>query len=55
VADLTGLEIGDTVRWSDLNAPAGVEPVIKGRDFTIATVAGSAASASAEAAANAAG
>ena len=55
VADLTGLEIGDTVHWSDLNAPAGVEPVIKGRDFTIATVAGSAASASAEAAANAAG
>ena len=55
VADLTGLEIGDSVRWSNLNAPAGVEPVIKGRDFTIATIAGSAASASAEAAANAAG
>ena len=55
VADLTGLEIGDSIRWSNLNAPAGVEPVIKGRDFTIATVAGSAASASAEAAANAAG
>jgi large subunit ribosomal protein L25 len=55
VADLAGLEIGESVRWSNLNAPAGVEPVIKGRDFTIATVAGSAASASAEAAANAAG
>jgi large subunit ribosomal protein L25 len=50
IADLTGLNIGDTIRWSSLNAPAGVEPVIKGRDFVIATVAGSAASASAEAA-----
>ncbi len=54
VADLTGLEIGESIRWSNLNAPQGVEPVIKGRDFVIATVAGSAASASAEAAENAA-
>jgi large subunit ribosomal protein L25 len=50
VADLTGLAIGDSIRWSDLNAPADITPVIKGRDFVIATVAGSAASASAEAA-----
>ncbi len=55
VADLTGLQIGDSVRWSMLLKPEGIEPVIKGRDFVIATVAGSAASASAEAAANAAG
>jgi len=55
VADLTGLQIGDSVRWSSLKKPDGIEPVIKGRDFVIATVAGSAASASAEAAANAAG
>ena len=55
VADLTGLNIGDSVRWSNLKKPDGIEPVIKGRDFVIATVAGSAASASAEAAANAAG
>ncbi len=55
VADLTGLQIGDSVRWSQLKKPEGIEPVIKGRDFVIATVAGSAASASAEAAANAVG
>jgi len=53
IADLTGLEIGDTVRWSNLKRPDGIEPVIKGRDFVIATVAGSAASAAAEAAASA--
>ena len=55
VADLTGLQIGESIRWSNLKKPDGIEPVIKGRDFVIATVAGSAASASAEAAANAAG
>lgn len=55
IADLTGLAIGDSIRWSQLNAPADITPVIKGRDFVIATVAGSAASASAEAAEAAAG
>ena len=50
VADLTGLEIGESIRWSQLNAPADIQPVIKGRDFVVATIAGSAASASAEAA-----
>ncbi len=55
IADLTGLAIGDSIRWSNLNAPADITPVIKGRDFEIATVAGSAASASAEAAEAAAG
>ena len=55
VADLTGLQIGESIRWSNLKKPDGIEPVIKGRDFVIATVAGSAASATAEAAANAAG
>jgi large subunit ribosomal protein L25 len=48
-ADLTGLDIGDTVRWSNLAKPQGMEPVIKGRDFVIATVAGSGAQASADA------
>ena len=42
-ADLTGLEIGDAVRISDIILPEGVEPVITDRDFTIATVAASAA------------
>jgi large subunit ribosomal protein L25 len=46
VADLTGLEIGDAVRISNIALPKGVEPVIAGRDFIIATVAGSSASAS---------
>lgn len=55
VADLAGLDIGDTVRWSNLVKPQGMEPVIKGRDFVIATVAGSAASASADAEASAEG
>jgi large subunit ribosomal protein L25 len=48
-ADLTGLDIGDSVRWSNLAKPQGMEPVIKGRDFVIATVAGSGAQASADA------
>jgi large subunit ribosomal protein L25 len=54
VADLTGLDIGDTVRISAFNVPQGVEPVITNRDFVVATVAGSAAERSDEAAADAA-
>jgi large subunit ribosomal protein L25 len=46
VADLTGLEIGDAIRISNIALPKGVEPVIAGRDFIIATIAGSSASAS---------
>jgi len=38
--DLTGLEIGRSVHISAIKLPAGVEPTIKGRDFTIATIAG---------------
>jgi large subunit ribosomal protein L25 len=54
VADLTGLEIGDAVRISNITLAKGAEPVIAGRDFIIATVTGSSASASeaAEAAAS---
>jgi large subunit ribosomal protein L25 len=51
VADLAGLEIGDAVRISNLNLPEGVTATITNRDFVIATVTGSSASASAEAAA----
>lgn len=40
--DLTGLEIGRSVHFSALKLPEGVEPTIKGRDFTIATIAGAA-------------
>ena len=38
--DLTGLEIGRSVHISAVKLPEGVEPTIKGRDFTIATIAG---------------
>jgi large subunit ribosomal protein L25 len=51
VADLTGLDIGDQVRMSSIKLPEGVEPAVTGRDFVIATVTGSSAMASEEAAA----
>jgi large subunit ribosomal protein L25 len=40
--DLTGLEIGDSVHISAISLPEGVTPTIKGRDFTVATIAGAA-------------
>jgi len=40
--DLAGLDIGRSVHISAVKLPEGVETVIKGRDFTIATIAGSA-------------
>ena len=39
IADLAGLDIGDSVHISDINLPAGVTPTITDRDFTIAGVA----------------
>jgi large subunit ribosomal protein L25 len=51
VADLTGREIGETIRISDIKLPEGAEPVITDRDFTIATVAGTSAQMSEDAAA----
>lgn len=41
--DLDGVDIGDSIHISAVKLPAGVKPVISDRDFTIATVAGSAA------------
>jgi len=41
--DLTGLEIGDSVRISDVTLPDGVEPTVTDRDFMIASVVGAAA------------
>lgn len=38
--DLTGLEIGDTVRISDVKLPEGVEPTVTDRDFMIASIVG---------------
>ncbi|AQT47748.1 MULTISPECIES: 50S ribosomal protein L25/general stress protein Ctc [Bartonella] len=37
--DLTGLEVGDSVHISDIKLPEGSSPLIKDRDFTIATIA----------------
>jgi large subunit ribosomal protein L25 len=48
VFDLTGLDIGDTIRMSALTLPEGVEPAME-RDFVIATLAGASAQISAEA------
>jgi large subunit ribosomal protein L25 len=39
VADLTGLDFNDNVRWHDLKGTEGMRPVIADRDFVIATVA----------------
>lgn len=41
--DLAGANIGDSIHISAVKLPAGVKPVISDRDFTIATIAGSAA------------
>lgn len=38
--DVKDLEIGDSVHISNVKLPAGAEPTITDRDFTIATVAG---------------
>jgi large subunit ribosomal protein L25 len=38
-ADLTGLEIGDSIHISAISLPEGVEPTIADRDFTVATIA----------------
>lgn len=40
VIDLTGREIGDVFHLSALTLPAGASPVIRDRDFTIATISG---------------
>lgn len=43
VADLTGLDIGDSIHISAIALPEGVTPTITDRDFTVATVAAPAA------------
>jgi large subunit ribosomal protein L25 len=42
--DLKDAEIGDSIHISAITLPAGAVPTIRDRDFTIATIAGSAAS-----------
>lgn len=41
--NLEGLEIGRSIHISAVQLPEGVRPTIQGRDFTIATIAGSSA------------
>ncbi len=38
-ADVTGLDVGDSIHFSHVAVPEGVRPVIEDRDFTIATIA----------------
>jgi len=38
-ADLAGMDIGDSLHISKIKLPAGLVPVIRSRDFTVATVA----------------
>lgn len=40
-ADLTGLDIGDTIHMSSIKLPKCVTPAITDRDFTVATLQGS--------------
>ncbi len=47
-ADLTGLDIGDNVKISDIKLPDGAEPTITDRDFTIASIVGRGIAAEAE-------
>jgi large subunit ribosomal protein L25 len=54
-ADLTGLEIGRSIHISAIKLPEGVSPVIKSRDFTVATIAGALKGDTEEAAATEAG
>jgi large subunit ribosomal protein L25 len=39
IIDLTGREIGDSIHISSIALPDGVKPVIRERDFTVATIA----------------
>jgi large subunit ribosomal protein L25 len=40
VVDLTGKDIGDSIHISSVKLPEGARPVIRDRDFTVATIAG---------------
>jgi len=40
VVDLTGRDIGDSIHISQIELPKGARPVIRDRDFTVATIAG---------------
>ena len=46
--DLTGMDIGDSLHISKIKLPEGLVPVIRNRDFTVATVAAPSAFAEAD-------
>jgi large subunit ribosomal protein L25 len=46
--DLTGLDVGDSISFSAVQVPDGVEPTITDRDFTIASITAPSALRSAE-------
>ncbi|HUH49381.1 MAG TPA: 50S ribosomal protein L25/general stress protein Ctc [Mycoplana sp.] len=48
--DLDGLKIGDSIHISQIKLPKGTSPVIADRDFTVATIVGTAAAKGEEAA-----
>jgi len=50
VVDLSGYDIGDSIHISQVTLPKGTKPAITDRDFTVATISGSAAGESAAAA-----
>ena len=54
VVDLTGFEVGASIHISHVQLPEGVSTAVKGRDFTIATVAAPSGLKSADAAEDAA-
>ncbi|MEQ1754579.1 MAG: 50S ribosomal protein L25/general stress protein Ctc [Micropepsaceae bacterium] len=47
-ADLAGMDIGDSLHISKIKLPTGLVPVIRSRDFTVATVAAPSAFADAD-------
>ena len=53
--DLTGTEIGTSIHISAIKLPEGVTPVIRDRDFTVATIAGAVVEKEPETATTAAG
>lgn len=48
--DLKGYDVGDAIRWSAVKVASGISPAITDRDFVIATIAGTSAMASMDAA-----
>jgi len=48
VADISNMEIGDSLHISEVDLPEGVEPTITDRDFTLASITGAAGGEAAE-------